>query len=63
MAFKVQKNTFADNGVINARQGFDVPLYIYGVGLSNDSEVKLTSSVGGVGLPCKSHGLHVQTMR
>lgn len=54
---------FIDNGVINVRQGFEVLLHVYGFGLTNDSEVKLTSSVGGVGQPCKSQELHVQTTR
>jgi len=49
--------------VINVRQGFEVSLQVYGARLSNESEVKLTSSVGGVGQPCRSHELHVQTMR
>jgi len=49
--------------VINARQGHEVLLHVYGFGLTNESEIKLTSSAGEVGLPCKSKELHVQTMR
>ena len=51
---------FSDDGVINVRQGYEVRLNIYGIGLTNESEVKLTSSVASAGHACKSQGLHVQ---
>ncbi len=54
------KLSFPDDGIINARQGHEVRLDIYGVGLVEDSEVKLTSSVASAGHACKSQGLHVQ---
>ena len=51
-----------DDGVINVRQGHEVKLDIYGIGLHNDSEVKLTSSKASPGHACKSQGLHVQVV-
>jgi len=61
--FTFNKLSHLDDGIINVRQGFEVQLYVYGTGLTNNSEVKLTSSVAGVGHACKSQGLHVQTTR
>ena len=55
-------NFFPDDGVINVRQGHEVKLDIYGIGLHNDSEVKLTSSKASPGHACKSQGLHVQVV-
>ena len=46
--------------MINVRQGHEVRLDLYGIGLTKDSEVKLTSSVASAGHACKSQGLHVQ---
>ena len=56
-------NFFQDDGVINVRQGHEVKLDIYGIGLHNDSEVKLTSSKASPGHACKSQGLHVQVVK
>ena len=50
----------SDDGMINVRQGHEVRLDLYGIGLTKDSEVKLTSSVASAGHACKSQGLHVQ---
>ena len=49
--------------MINVRQGHEVKLDIYGVGLHNDAEVKLTSSMASPGHACKSQGLHVQVIK
>ncbi len=56
----INKSFISDDGVINVRQGNEVRLDIYGIGLTNDSEVKLTSSMASAGHACKSQGLHVQ---
>ena len=43
-------------GIIALQHGINVHgLMLYGWGLTNDSEVKFTSSVGDYGSDCKTH--------
>ena len=43
-------------GIIALQHGMDVEgLMLYGWGLTNDSEVKFTSSSGDYGNDCKTH--------
>ena len=50
-----------DEGIIMALMGAELNLHVYGFGLSNDSEIKLSSFPSKPGHICKSNILHVQT--
>ncbi len=51
----------SDDGGIEARKGFEVPLTLYGIGLRNDSEIIFTSAQGEFGDNCQSGEVHVKT--
>ena len=51
----------ADEGRITALSGCELNLHVYGFGLTNDSEIKLSSFPSTPGHICKSDILHVQT--
>ena len=52
---------FSDKGIITALSGYELNLHVYGYGLTNDSEIKLSSFPSTPGHVCKSDILHVQT--
>ena len=50
-----------DDGQIEALEGKSVPLNLFGLGLTNDSEVVFTSALGSYGDSCLSDEFHVKT--
>jgi hypothetical protein len=54
-------SVISDKGIITALQGYELDLHVYGFGLTNDSEIKLSSFPSTPGHICKSDILHVQT--
>eukprot|EP00094_Tigriopus_californicus_P003006 TCALIF_02895-PA protein Name:"Similar to CNNM2 Metal transporter CNNM2 (Homo sapiens)" AED:0.03 eAED:0.03 QI:0/0/0/0.5/1/1/2/0/940 len=53
--------SYQDDGTIKALRGKDLDLTVYGIGLTNETLVKLTTAQAEFGQPCKSDNYHVQT--